>query len=115
MPLRTWKCELCGHQRESFKKAPTCNHNQEEEGTPVPVLEMVQIITAPGTKFMEKPDPDRDKSQMVGQTTMLRERARKHSRDVEMHDLIQMNDRDTAHQNNWLKTDGTVRKNMDDK
>lgn len=72
-------------------------------------------MTAPGTKFMEKQDADRGKSAMIGQEKILKERARKHSRDVEMHDLVQKNERDLAHQNGWLNDNGTIRKAIDDK
>jgi hypothetical protein len=72
-------------------------------------------MTAPTTKFMEKTDPEKGKSVLVGQTAILKERARNHSRDVELDDLIQNNERELAHQNGWLKSDGTRRKAIDDK
>lgn len=115
MPLRTWKCPLCGYERRSFKRSPECNHNQDEEGIPVPLVEMELVITAPQTKFMEKIDPERGKSNLVGQSAILKARARNHSRDVELDDLIQGNERQLAHQNGWLKDDGTRRKAIDDK
>ena len=71
-------------------------------------------ITAPGTKFMEKTDKERGKSQMVGQERILRERARKHSRDVEMGDLIETNPKEVAYASGWLTEAGTRRKAIDD-
>lgn len=63
---------------------------------------------------MEKTDPERGKSVMVNQMKILRERARSHSRDVEMDDLIQNNEKQVGFQNGWVKKDGTRRKKIDD-
>lgn len=40
---REFRCPLCGYERTSIRKHPKCNHNQEEEGIPYPVTEMVLI------------------------------------------------------------------------
>lgn len=73
-----------------------------------------QLLTAPQTLFKEKQDPENNKSALVGQQKILKERARKHSRDIEMDDLIQNNEKDLAFQNNWLNKDGKKRKAIDD-
>lgn len=41
MKERLVKCDVCGGKRWTIRKAPTCNHNQEETGTPIPVTPMV--------------------------------------------------------------------------
>lgn len=105
MPLRTWRCPECGLEFQTKTKAPThCGDVAAE-----------LVLTAPKTKFMEKVDQERNKSNVVGQQAVLKERARKHSRDNETHDLIQNNDRETALKNEWLKEDGSIRKAIDDK
>jgi hypothetical protein len=64
---------------------------------------------------MEKTDAERGKSAMIDQQKVLKERARKHSRDVDMDDLIQNNEKDLAHKNGWVRPDGTKRRSIDDK
>lgn len=115
MPIRRFKCPLCGYERETFKKEPKCNHNQEEEGTPVPLVLMEVMLTVPQTRFLEATVKERGKSQLVGQQKDLKERARAHSRDVEMDEFIQKNDTETAHAAGWVKPDGSKRKAIDDK
>jgi hypothetical protein len=105
MPIRTWKCQECGLEFKTKSTYPThCGDAKAD-----------LVMTAPTTKFMEKTDPEKGTSAMVGQTSILKERARAHSRDVEMDDLIQNNEKDLAYQNGWLKKDGTRRKAIDDK
>lgn len=103
MPLRTWKCVVCEEQSLTKNAAPA--HCE---------LPMELFMVAPATKFMEKTDAEKGKSALVGQQKILKERARKHSRDVEMDDLILNNDKELAHQNKWLKADGTKRRAIDD-
>ena len=76
---------------------------------------MHELVNSPTTKFMEPIDKEAGKSQMKDQKKILLERARNHSRDVEMHDLIQMNPQEVAKQNKWIKEDGTKRKSIDEK
>lgn len=104
MPLRLWECTVCGHQLQS-KKDGNQHCNQV----------MTQVITAPLTKFMEKTDADRGKSAMIDQQKTLKERARKHSRNTDLDDLIQGNERELAVKNQWVREDGTKRKSIDDK
>jgi hypothetical protein len=105
MPLKLYRCPKCGAELKTKVNNPThCDG-----------LACDPILTAPEVKFQEKRDSDRNASALVGQEKILRERARKHSRDVEMDDLIMSNDRTTALQNGWIKPDGQKRKAIDDK
>lgn len=105
MPFRTWRCPECGLDFKTKAKYPShCGDVQAE-----------MVITVPTTKFMEMTDPEKGKSVLVGQTAILKERARNHSRDIELDDLIQSNEKDLAFQNGWLKKDGTRRRAIDDK
>lgn len=117
MPLRLFECPVCGYQRESFKKEPKCNHNQEEEGTPVPLAAMKEVLVAPNAKFMEPRDPDakeRGKSVPKDFNKIVKERARSHARDNELHDLIQTNNDGQAIRNQWMNEKGQKRKKIDD-
>ncbi len=103
MPLRIWKCKSCGEELRTKASAPVhCD-------TPCEL-----VITPPKAKFMEKIDEDHGKSRMVGQESILRERARSHSRSVELTDLIESNGQEMAYKNGWLKDDGKIRKKIDD-
>lgn len=104
MAIKIWKCQQCGDQFRTKATAPT--HCGDA------VCELV--ITPPKAKFMEKIDADHGKSRMVGQESILRERARVHSRTVELNDLIENNGQEMAYKNGWLKEDGKVRKKIDD-
>lgn len=117
MPINRFKCDLCGFERDSMRAAPKCNHNQEEEGVPHPVREMTKILAAPQAKFLEPRDEvskDRGKSVLKDQNKILKERARNHSRDVDMDDLIQSTPKEAAAGAKWLRADGTKRKKIDD-
>jgi hypothetical protein len=76
---------------------------------------MQEQLALPSTKFLEAVDKDGGKSQLKDQQKILLERARAHSRDVEMHDMIQNNPQQISYQNKWLKEDGTKRSAIDDK
>jgi DNA-directed RNA polymerase subunit RPC12/RpoP len=104
MPLRLYKCENCGEQ---FK-------TKTQEPVHCAGFKSLLQLTAPQISFYEKTDAEKGKSALVGQTKILRERARKHSRDVDMEDLIQNNERQIAQQNGWITKDGTKRKAIDD-
>jgi hypothetical protein len=62
---------------------------------------------------MEKVDHEHNKSNVIGQQAILKERARAHSRDHETDDLIDTNTREVAEQNKWI-TEGRKRKKIDD-
>jgi hypothetical protein len=65
--------------------------------------------------MMEPQDKERGKSQIKDQQKILKEKARGHSRDVEMTDLIEANPMDEAVKNGWVREDGKPRKKIDDK
>ena len=113
MPLRKFRCPGCGHELESFKKEVECGHGEGYDG-PLGYTPMEIVLSAPKTKFMETTDEEKGKSQIVGQEKILKARARKHSRDHDTQDLIEMNPRDEAIKNGWIKEDGTKRKAIDD-
>lgn len=103
MPLRTFECKVCGAKlRTKFDKPLHCD------------VEAVSVLEAPTTKFLERVDFDKNKSQMVDQQKILKERARANSRDVDTIDLIEKNPMDEAIKNKWVKEDGTTRKKIDD-
>jgi hypothetical protein len=104
MPLRTWRCPRCETEFKTKAWHPThCGEVAAE-----------LVLTVPATKFMEKTDPEKGTSAMVGQTAILKARARAHSRDVDMDDLIANNEKNLAYQNGWLTKDGVKRKKIDD-
>ncbi len=116
MPLRYFKCELCGHEMEWLKKTkPRCNHNQEEEGLPVPTLEMEEVIQAPSSKFMVSANASTGRSKIKDLKGQLTERARNHSRDTLMDENIQINqDNKLGVANNLLNEKGLRRTKIDD-
>lgn len=115
MPLKYYICPLCEQTRETLRpRVPKCNHDQEEEGEPIPLTEMEEIIVPPGVKMMEVVDEYRGKSRLKDQKKILLERARNHSRDVEGDDLIQRNRNNDIMKINQLNKDGKRRKKIDD-
>ena len=103
MPLRLFECPECGIQFKTKQSHPMhCDAVAEP------------VMSAPDVKFMEKMDAEKGRSQMIGQQQILKERSRKHSRDVEMHDLIQNNETELSFQNGWLNKDGKKRTGIDD-
>jgi len=102
MPLRYWKCPECEEVYRSFKEAPShCEIASE------------QLLSAPKTKFQET-DEWTGKSKVVGEEKVLKARARNHSRDHDLDDLIAKNDRHTAKQNHWITESGQKRRAIDD-
>ena len=116
MTLRKYECELCGQTRETLRpKIPKCNHNQEEEGHPYPVLEMKEIIIAPNSKFMVSANKATGRSKLKDSKQMLTERARNHTRDTLIDDNIQLNkDNKLGVANNLLNEKGERRRKIDD-
>lgn len=118
MPLRIFECKLCGHQRETLRnKIPKCNHGQEEEGTPVPLSDMEELLTAPNQKFMVTSNEEKGISKIKDQEKILKARARNYSRDREIDDNIQLNklnglDEQVAR--NLLNSKGERRRKIDD-
>lgn len=116
MPLRIYKCPVCKHITETLrKKIPRCNHNQDEEGMPIPLSEMKEVITAPNQKFMEKANAATGRSKLKGMKEALTERARNHTRDTLIDDTIQLNiDNELGVANNLLNEKGEKRRKIDD-
>ena len=115
MPLKRYKCPLCGQERETLRKSiPKCNHNQEEEGEPVPLVEMELMLEAPDTKLLETTDPNTNKKRPVGLNKVLKERARNHARDHEADETIQKNRDNKLTGTQLLNKDGERRRKVDD-
>ena len=105
MAFKIHKCPICGLEFKTKKSEVFCSCG-----------ELCEIqLSAPQTKFMEKVDPNSDKSALVNQQKILKERARAHSRDNELDVLIQSNPADDAVKNSWVGKDGSKRKKMEDK
>lgn len=114
MALRTYKCPQCGTLKKTFQKNPTCVHGEEE------VFTMEVVLEAPQAKFLEPRDPiakERGKSHIKGLDKILKERARAHSRETMMDDLIQGSpDQQAAAGAGWInKQTGKRIKRIDDK
>lgn len=77
MALRLYRHRETGEEKRSFQKLH-------------PVF-WEEVITAPDSKMMERADPSSGKSKLKGATPILTERARSHSRDVEIDDQIAFN------------------------
>lgn len=75
---------------------------------------MKKVMAPPGTKFMEKKDPEKGKSVLKDQEKILKERARSFSRENELDDMIQSNTNDVAKRQGWLNAEGKKRKKVDD-
>lgn len=103
MRFKWFKCLKCEKEYRTRNPNPTCC----EVGSKA-------LIKAPETTFKEYQDEHRGKKRLVNQEQILRERARKHVRQHELHDLVQMNPPEEAIKNNWIKADGTTRKAIDD-
>lgn len=114
MPIRLFKCPACGYERRSMRAKPRCNHNQEEEGTPFPLCEMEEVLTAPETKFMEPRDKERGKSILKDQEKILKERAKEHARANDYHDLVQNNNDEMGKRVGWLNEKGRVKTKVED-
>lgn len=116
MPLRYFKCPVCEKVRETLrKKTPKCNHNQCEEGTPIPVAEMEEVIKAPNGKFMITANAATGRSKIKDLKGQLTERARNHSRDTLLDETIQLNkDNKLGVANNLLNEKGERRRKIDD-
>lgn len=103
MAIRMFKCNICGIEFKTKKEKPTHCDNYAE-----------LIITTPVVKMLECVDKDTKKTVLLNQEKILRERARRHSRDNELDELIQTNNDEVCKQSQWVKSDGTKRKALDD-
>lgn len=116
MPLRIYKCTICSNVVETFKKPLMCFHENSEYSWADP-SEYEVVLSAPQTKFMEPRDPEaKEKGKSVPKdfNRIVKERARNHSRENEMDELIATNERKVAEAAKWLKPDGRRRKKIDD-
>ena len=115
MPLRKYQCPLCGHVRETLRKSiPKCNHNQEEEGEPIPLAEMELVLEAPDTKMLETTDPATNKKRVKDLNKTLKARARSHARDHEADEVIQKNRDNQLTGTQLLNKNGERRRKVDD-
>jgi phosphoglycerate-specific signal transduction histidine kinase len=113
MPIKTHKCPECGFVETAMRKPtsvpPRCEKCYYEREIDV---RMNRVFKAPEAKFMEKTDSFRNKSKRIGQDKELLERARVHSRDHALDELIQTNEAEIVKKNKWLveNSDGSLRK-----
>lgn len=115
MPLKRYQCPICGYVRETLRnRVPKCNHNQEEEGEPIPVAEMEYLMEAPEPKMLETVDPATNKKRQKGLTKVLKERARNHARDHDNDEIIQRNRDNQLTGTQLLNKDGVRRRKVDD-
>ena len=106
MPIHYFKCLKCNREFRSLQEFPVCCK-----------LKAKKQLTAPKSKFLEARDPEakeRGKSQLKGHDSLIRERARNYKRDHELHDYIQLNEKDDAKKYGWLNENGRKRKKIDD-
>jgi hypothetical protein len=115
MPLRHFRCPLCGHERETLRnRIPKCNHNRDEEGD---LTDMVEILSAPNQKFMVKANEATGTSKIKDSDKALKARARNHSRDVLGDETIQINTDNGLKESvarNLLNEKGQKRRKIDD-
>jgi hypothetical protein len=114
MALQKYTCPDCGISLMTFKKNPTCNHEQSEEGSPRPVSLMVKTISLPQSKMMEPSNKEKGKSQLKDQKKILMERVKNYALANERDDFIQESNSQSAKSYGWLNADGTKRKKIDD-
>jgi len=101
MPLKYFKNIKTGEIKRTLKK--TLGDDWEE------------IIKTPNQKFMEKANEATGTSKIKDQDKMLRERARNHSRDVDLDDNIQLNkSNDFQVSQNFLNDKNEKRRKVDD-
>ena len=77
----------------------------------------IEKLVAPQAKFLEKINEDRGISRQKGLTAILKERARNHSRDVDLDKTIhisRINGMDSFAKKNFLNKNGTKRRKIDD-
>jgi hypothetical protein len=105
MAIRRFFCKKCKTTKRTFKNEPICCDEKME-----------LIMTAPNTKILEPTDIKRGKSGIKNEDEILLERAKNYATDVDLDDLIQKNDMESAAYNGWLSTDyKTKRKKIDGK
>jgi len=104
MAVNWFRCKKCGIEIRSKGESPI--HCDEV---------MEKLLKAPLVTMKEPQDKVRGKSKLKNQEKILKERARNHSRDIDMPELIESNPMIEAVKNGWVREDGRVRKKIDDK
>lgn len=103
MPLRDYKCSVCDETFKSFKSAPEhCN------------MPAGKLLSAPQSKFMEPTNKEKGYSKLRDQDKIVKARSRNHSRDHEIHDIIQGGQMEKARAIHWIKANGQTRGKIDD-
>lgn len=103
MPLKYYKNKETGEVKKSLKKLDS--------------EEWDEIITAPNQKFMVAADKATGRSKLKDSTKILTERARNHSRDVDLDDNIltnKANGLDAQVKQSFLNEKGERRRKIDD-
>lgn len=117
MPLRQFKCPICGSLKTSFKKEPICQHEGTELVGSFIDQPMQEVLVAPSAKLLEPRDSvskEMGKSVPKGFNETLKARSRNHARDNEISELVATNDRNIAKSNRWINDKGQIRKKIDD-
>lgn len=104
MPLRTFQCSICGTEINTLKKEAPLHCNTATE----------LVITAPSVTALETVDPAKNTKRMKNQQKILKERARNHSRDNDLHDMIQVSKGEKLTAANFLNKSGKKRTKFDD-
>jgi len=103
MALKYYKNKETGELIKTLKNPPEPEDQWEE------------VIKEPGTKFMVCANPATGKSKVKDQDKILLERARNHSRDVDLDDTIAVNkDNEFGVKQNLLNEKGERRRKVDD-
>jgi predicted RNA-binding Zn-ribbon protein involved in translation (DUF1610 family) len=119
LSLRKYECPTCGFVKKTFKKDPICEHIGKNANVYCNPTKMEIVLEAPQAKFMEPSCPEskaRGKSKVKGLAKVLKERARSHSRETMLDDLIQKApDQAAAQGAGWVNSRGRRRTLIEDK
>lgn len=106
MAVKYYKNKTTGEIVRTLKKCPE------------PIEDWVELIKAPSSKMMVRADEATGKSKLKDTEAMLKERARNHSRETGIDDLIEVNREANTHPavitQNCLNEKGERRKKLDD-
>jgi hypothetical protein len=118
MPLRIFKCPICGNKVKTLKKSampPICAHEKPDANIDADYIYMEEVLTAPTSKLMETTDKNMGKSKIKGLAKTLKARSRNFARDFEARDLVDFNRKNNIEKSGFLGKDGKLRKKLDDK
>lgn len=104
MPLKKYKCSICGEVTQTLKRKVPSHCEQEME----------LLIEAPATASLETVDKFTNKKRLKNQQKILKERARNYSRDQELDDLIQTSKSHELTASQFLNKSGKKRNKFDD-